>query len=197
MNKDVKIRIATPQDGAALAQIYAPYVMQTAITFSNTAPTAQQFSEQISQTLCTHPFLVAEQNGTPIGYAYAAPLRQREAYQWSVETSIYIRQDCKQSGLGRLLYHTLEHLLAAQGICSLYACIATSADAQDPYLTPASIHFHERMGYRQVGTFTNCGSKFGRWYGVIWMEKSIAPHQPSPTPTIPFPQLPPTVLHTL
>ena len=111
--------------------------------------------------------------------------RERPAYDYSAETTIYIRHDMRQNGCGRLIYSALEDELRRMGITNMYACVGTS-DADDEYLTDASPRFHERMGFKTVGVFRNCGNKFGRWYSMIWMEKIIAPYPPSPAPLEPF-----------
>lgn len=170
------IRFATLADAEALARIYRHYVEDTAITFELEAPDAGEFATRIERTLARYPWLVAERAGTVIGYAYAGPLKARAAYDHSAEVSIYLRQDERGHGLGRALYEQLENLLRAQGVCNLYACITCSPDPDDPFLTRASIRFHEHMGYAQVGLFHDCGLKFGRWYSVVWMEKMIADH---------------------
>lgn len=140
-------------------------------------------------TLATHPYLVAEAEGTLLGYAYAAPFHPRAAYQWAAETTIYLRQDQRGRGLGRALYQALERCLAAQHIQNLNACIADPAQAGDPYLTGASAAFHARLGYQLVGRFHKCGYKFGRWYDMVWMEKILGAHPERPPEVIPFSKL--------
>ena len=113
-NDEIKIRTATPEDAEALAAIYAPYVENTSITFEYTVPSVEEFAERIRHTLARYPYLVAEKSGIPIGYAYASAFKGRAAYNWSVETSIYISQDVRSSGVGSLLYQKLEEYLTAQ-----------------------------------------------------------------------------------
>ena len=122
-NDEIKIRTATPEDAEALAAIYAPYVENTSITFEYTVPSVKEFAERIRHTLARYPYLVAEKSGIPIGYAYASAFKGRAAYNWSVETSIYISQDVRSSGVGSLLYQKLEEYLTAQHICNVCACI--------------------------------------------------------------------------
>lgn len=175
----VQIRMAVPEDAEELLNIYSPYVRQTAITFEYEVPTIEEFGRRVSHTLEKYPYLVAEWNGKPIGYAYAGPFKTRAAYDWAVETSIYIRQDMRKKGLGGHLYETLEELLGRQGFLNLYACIACPAVEEDPYLDKNSVQFHEHMGYHLAGEFHQCGYKFDRWYNMVWMEKHLGEHHSS------------------
>lgn len=173
------IRIATKEDAKILLDIYAPYVEKTAITFEYVVPTIEEFEQRMVHVLEKYPYLVAEREGEIIGYAYASAFHERAAYDWVVETSVYIRQDKKKMGIGRELYEALEQVLFEQNILNLNACIAY-LEVEDEYLTKNSIQFHEHLGYRLVGQFDKCGYKFGRWYHMIWMEKHIAEHINNP-----------------
>ena len=190
------LRIATQADAPALLAIYAPYVLDTAITFEYDVPTTEEFAARIRHTLARYPYIVAEAAGEIIGYAYAGPFHSRAAYDWSVETSIYVRRDRRRSGVGRALYAALERLLLAQGITNLNACIATPFQ-EDAHLTLDSVRFHERLGYRFVGEFHQCGYKFGRWYNMAWMEKHIAPHRSEQPPVTPFARMQTDAAHIL
>ena len=183
------LRPAVPEDAGELLSIYRPYVEHTAVTFEYAVPTPAQFTQRVRDTLATHPYLVAEAEGTLLGYAYAAPFHPRAAYQWAAETTIYLRQDQRGRGLGRALYQALERCLAAQHIQNLNACIADPAQEGDPYLTGASAAFHARLGYQLVGRFHKCGYKFGRWYDMIWMEKILGAHPECPPEVVPFSEL--------
>lgn len=169
------IRVATAQDAEKLRAIYAPYVEGTAVTFEYAVPSAEEFRDRIRQTLTKYPYLVAERQGEIVGYAYAGPFHRRAAYQWAVETTVYVRQDMKKRGVGRELYEGLEHILAAQQIVNLYACIACP-ETEDEYLTKDSVAFHQRLGYQLIGEFHRCGYKFNRWYNIVWMEKHVGNH---------------------
>ena len=107
----IQLRSAVPADAPALLAIYAPYVEQTAITFEYDVPTEAEFAYRIETTLQNYPYLVAEQDGVPVGYAYAGKFHERAAYDWSVETSIYVEQHRKRQGIGRLLHDALEQEL--------------------------------------------------------------------------------------
>lgn len=186
---DFEIRPATADDAEAMLAIYIPYVEETAITFEIEAPTPADFHARVERTTAKYPWLVAEDAQGIIGYAYAGPFKGRAAYDWSVETSIYLRRDIRGRGIGRALYVALEDALARMGIRNLNACIACTEREDDPYLTNGSVRFHQKLGYSTVGVFHDCGFKLGRWYSMLWMEKMVGPHDAAPDPVIPFPQL--------
>lgn len=175
----ITIRTAVLQDAEALLEIYAPYVKNTAITFEYDVPTVEEFAGRMSNVLRRYPYLVAEVDGEPAGYAYAGPFKERAAYDWAVETTVYVKEDMKKHGIGRALYEALEKTLAAQGILNLNACIAFP-EKEDEYLTTDSVKFHKKMGFSEVGRFHKCGCKFGRWYDMVWMEKHIGTHEKNP-----------------
>ncbi|MBO4990868.1 MAG: GNAT family N-acetyltransferase [Firmicutes bacterium] len=188
-NSDITIRVASTDDASALLAIYAPYVEATAITFEYIVPSVEEFTRRIRTTLEKYPYLVAEhRDGRLLGYAYASPFKARAAYDWAVETTIYLAPEAKCCGLGRRLYEALEQALKAQNILNLNACIS-EPEVEDEYLTKQSHRFHEHMGYRLVGEFHLCGYKFNRWYHMIWMEKHIGEHTADQPAVIPFPQL--------
>lgn len=168
----IEIREAVTQDAQALQAIYAPYVLETAITYEYDVPTLEDFTGRIEGTLRKYPYLVAIVDGRIVGYAYAGTFKGRRAYDCSVETSIYIDRTFHGQGIGRMLYEALEERLKAQGITNMYACIAYT-EQEDEYLTNASVRFHERMGFQLCGTFHRCAVKFGRSYDMVWMEKFL------------------------
>ena len=179
MNRDIHIRVARESDAAALRDIYAPYVERTAVSFEYEAPDVATFLERIRHVQERYPYLVAEIDGRIVGYAYVSPFKEREAYAWAVETTIYIREGWKGKGCGKQLYLALEKILKKQNIQNLNACIAYT-EQEDEHLTNASMEFHSHMGYQLVGTFHKCGYKFGKWYDMIWMEKMIGEHPLKP-----------------
>ena len=162
MDLKIRIRPAKPEDAEKLLAIYAPYVEQTAITFEYEVPTVEEFRERIHNTLKKYPYLVAEQGGEPVGYAYVGPFHDRPAYDWAVETSIYVDQNKKRMGIGKKLHEALEEELRNRGFLNMNACIAYPAQ-EDEYLTRNSVEFHAHLGYRMVGQFHQCGYKFHRW----------------------------------
>lgn len=182
----IRIRLATPEDAAALLRIYAPYILETAITFEYDVPSVEEFARRISNTLTRYPYLAAEADGRLAGYAYASAFKSRAAYDWAVETSIYVDRDCRGRGVGTRLYSALEDLLRRQNIVNSNACIT--------YPNPASIRFREKLGYRTVAHFTKCGYKLGSWHDMIWMEKMLGGHEERPQAVIPFRSLQPDIL---
>ena len=176
MSEKVMIRTATTNDAEAILAIYAPYVEMTAITFEYEIPGIEEFRERIRNVLKKYPYLVAEAEGEIVGYAYAGPFKGRAAYDWAVETTIYVDRSRKRMGIGRKLYDKLEEALRKQGILNMEACIGYP-ETEDEYLTKDSVRFHEKLGYRMVGEFYKCGYKFSRWYNMVWMEKMIGEHQ--------------------
>ena len=171
----VTIRDAAIEDAPEILSIYDHYVRTTAVSFEIETPSLQEFEERMRDVMKDYPYLVAVRDGRIEGYCYAHLFVGREAYSHSCETTIYICRDARRSGLGRMLYEELEARLRPMGIINLYACIA-DPEKEDEYLTSDSTDFHLHMGYKTVGTFRNCGRKFGRWYTMIWMEKLIGEH---------------------
>lgn len=184
----IRIRTASPDDAEELLAIYAPYVTDTAITFEYDVPGLEEFRARVARTLSKYPYLVAQRGGMILGYAYTGAFVGRAAYDWAVETTIYLRGDCRKTGVGRMLYEELEKISILQNIRNMNACIGYP-ETEDEHLTMNSIRFHERLGYHMVGIFHNCGYKFGTWYHMAWMEKIIGEHTQNVPPVIPFPEL--------
>lgn len=188
MDANVSVRIATEADAEEILKIYSPYVTDTAITFEYDIPSVAEFSRRIKDTLQMYPYIVILENKRIVGYAYASAFKERAAYNWAVETTVYLKQDCRGKGLGKKLYLTLEDILKHQNIINLNACIAyTSVD--DAHLDNTSAAFHEHLGYSKVAHFTKCGYKFGTWYDMIWMEKMLREHPDAPDPVIPITEI--------
>ena len=188
-NTEITIRTARESDAPELLAIYAPYVENTAITFEYDIPSIEEFTDRIRHTLEKYPYLVAEKNKQILGYAYAGPFHERAAYDWAVETSIYVDCNCKHMGIGRLLHDALEQTLEAQGILNMNACIAYTP-VPDEHLDNNSVEFHTHMGYRLVGEFYQCGYKFHTWYNMVWMEKQIGEHLKNQPAPVSFKKLP-------
>ena len=185
----MEIKVATEQDAEAIRNIYAPYVKKTAITFEYDVPSVQEFKRRIANTLQEYPYFVAVEDGQVVGYAYAGPFYGRAAYKHSAEVSVYVDENQRGRRAGKLLYEALESALASQNVFVLYACITAAERPDEPYVTGGSLRFHEKMGYRLVGRHNQCGYKMGRWYSVVWMEKSLVDRPVAPEPFIPFPML--------
>ena len=178
MNPDFTVRSVSLEDAKALLAIYAPYVTDTAITFEYDVPSLSEFQERIHSISSRYPYLAACQGEEIIGYAYASSFKGRKAYDWSVETSIYVKRDSHGQGIGSRLYGDLERCLKKQNICNLCACIT--------YPNPESIAFHEKHGYTTVAHFHKSGYKFDTWHDIIWMEKFINEHASCQKPFIPI-----------
>ena len=168
----IELREAAVSDAAGILAIYAPYVEKTAVSFEFDVPTAAEFAARIAHTLERYPYITLWDGGELMGYAYAGPLKDRRAYDCSAEVTIYLRQDVRRRGYGRMLYAELEARLKTIGVRRAYACIAIP-NGDDPYLTMDSPRFHEKMGYRRVGFFENCAEKFGRGYSMAYYEKVL------------------------
>lgn len=175
IDMNITIRKAKPADAPQILEIYASYVQNTAISFEREVPSVREFSARIENTLKKYPYFVAELDNEIVGYTYAGRFKTQAAYDWSVETTIYIKEKNRRGGIGAMLYERLESALKAQGILNLNACIAYT-DVEDMHLTNDSVTFHEKCGYQLVAHFHACGYKFNRWYDMVWMEKMIGEH---------------------
>lgn len=184
----MEIRIATAEDAKAIREIYAPYVLNTAVSFEYEVPSVDEFRKRIINTLAVYPYLVAVDNGVIVGYAYAGAFHARAAYSHCVELSIYVSQDHRGRGAGRSLYQKLEELLIRQNVYSVHACIAVP-DGEDEHLTDDSEKFHSKMGFETAGRHERCGYKLGKWYSIIWMDKVICTRPDNPPEFIPFGQM--------
>lgn len=173
------IEKVTIEDAEELLAVYAPYVRDTAISFEYVVPSVEEFADRILQISAKYPYIKAVEDGKIMGYAYANTFKGRKAYDWSVETTVYVRRDAKRNGIGRRLYECLEQSLRKMGVLNMNACIA-SVKVDDEFLTNDSMYFHSRMGFTEVGRFHNSGYKFDRWYDMIWMEKMIGSHDAYP-----------------
>ena len=169
---ELVIRDARPDDAERLVHIYEHYVLNTAVSFEYAVPTVDEFKKRIENTLAKYPYLVCLKDDVIVGYVYAGSYSSREAYAWTVTTSIYVDKDCRRLGIGSFLYAELEKRLKTQGIINLLAGIAYS-DKEDEYLTHDSCKFHKKEGYYEVAHMDAVGRKFDRWYDLIWMQKKI------------------------
>lgn len=170
--KDVKVRLARPEDARELLRIYAPYVTDTCVSFEYEAPTEEEFARRIAAIGAAFPWLVCEADGKAAGYVYASRFAQRAAYRWGAEMSVYFSPDYHRRGLGTALYECEQALLAAQGYRKLYARITMP--------NPQSIALHEHMGFSHAAVYKNAGYKFGRWRDVAVLEKELLPLCPNP-----------------
>lgn len=172
MNTQLKIRDADINDAERLVEIYAPYITETAVSFEYDVPTVDEFRERIKNIKEKYPYLVCEKDGNIVGYVYASAYSKREAYDWTVGTSIYVDKNFRRMGIGSLLYSHLEEELKKIGIENLLAGVAY-CEREDPYLTKDSYKFHLREGYVMAGHLKDVGKKFDRYYDLLWMQKKI------------------------
>ena len=159
------IRLATEADVPQMLAIYAPYVLTTTYTFEYEVPTEETFLARFRAITAQFPWLVWEENGQILGYAYGSLPFERAAYAWCAEDSLYLRPEVKKRGIGTKLLKCLEKFLELQGYRKVYAIITAE--------NSVSLDFHRKNGYLCTATFENCGYKFGRWLGVTWMEKEL------------------------
>ena len=187
--EEVSFRIATLEDCQAILDIYADYIKNTAITFEYEVPSTEAFRQRMENILAKYPYVVAQCGSKVVGYAYAGVFKDRAAYDWACEVSIYLHPDVQKQGIGKRLYAYLEGYLKKMGLCNFYACISYP-EVDDEYVTQNSAKFHVHVGFRMVGIFKQTGYKFGRWYDMVWMEKMIGEHKKDQAGVTWFSQLP-------
>jgi L-amino acid N-acyltransferase YncA len=161
----MQVRDATEDDAGACAAIYAPYVTDTAITFEYDPPSAAEMARRIAASQRAHAWLVLEEEGRVVGYAYAGPFKERVAYRWSAEVSVYLEAGRRRSGSGRLLYEALFARLTERGFRTLVAVMTLPNDASEG--------LHRALGFEPVGTLRRVGWKHGEWRDVAWAQRSI------------------------
>lgn len=165
----IDFRLAKEDDAKEILAIYASYINIDNITFEYEVPNIIEFRQRIAKVITKYPYIVALYQGKIVGYTYVSTFRDRIAYNWGLETSIYLTPEVKGQKLGKKLYTKLEQILKIQHITNLVASIT--------YPNPQSIAFHEKMGYKKIAHFTKCGYKQGKWYDMIFMEKFINKHE--------------------
>ena len=174
----MSIRIARTSDGPALAAIYAPSVEGSAISFEMTPPDGNEMSQRIERLLATHPWLVWDEEGEAIAYAYASPHRSRRAYCWACEVSVYVGPQARRRGIARQLYHALFDILRQQGMMNAYSGITLP--------NPASVGLHESLGFKLVGIYRDIGFKAGGWHDVGWWGLQLQTPTDNPEEPLPF-----------
>jgi L-amino acid N-acyltransferase YncA len=162
----LSVRPATVADAAACAEIYAPYVEDTAVSFELEPPSAGEMAERIEAAIESHAWFVLEDPGGVVGYAYGAPMHKRAAYRWSCEVSVYVETGRRRSGAGRALYEALFERLAERGFHTAIAGMTLPNEA--------SAGLHRAMGFEQIGVYRDIGWKLGSWHDVAWMQRPLA-----------------------
>jgi phosphinothricin acetyltransferase len=159
------VRDATAADAAACQEIYAPYVRDTAVSFETEPPTVADMARRIAEAQSTHAWLVLEDDGRVVGYAYGGPFMSRPAYRFACVVSVYLEPGRRRTGSGRALYAALFERLAARGLREAMAGIALPNEA--------SVALHRAMGFDEVGTYRRVGWKLGRWHDVAWFQRRL------------------------
>jgi phosphinothricin acetyltransferase len=172
------LRIACETDVPAILAVYAPYILSSTATFEYDVPTEAEFLQRFRDITAQYPWLVWEEEGRILGYAYASAPYSRAAFQWCAEPTVYLVPEAKGRGIARKLYMALEKLLKIQGYQVLYALITAE--------NVPSIRFHQKCGYSLRGDFPDCGFKFGRWLGLFWLEKRLDSVESPSNPPIPW-----------
>lgn len=178
MTNQLTIRKARYTDAREIAEIYAWYVANTVWTFEYESPDADEMALRMRVIQEHYPYLVAERNGEILGYAYAGPLNERAAYDWSVETTIYLRHDLTRAGIGTALYNALLDSLSSRHFQMAFADITAS--------NTVSIAFHKALGFSLCGTLEHSGWKNGKWYGICWMQRPLERTDEAPEPIVPI-----------
>jgi L-amino acid N-acyltransferase YncA len=182
-----QIRLATYADAEAILAIYAPIVRDTAISFELEPPSVTEVQQRIVGTSPILPWLVHDSDGSLVGYAYASRHRERAAYQWAVDVSVYVTLDMRRHGLGRSLYGALLSILRDLGYYTAFAGIALP--------NQPSVKFHEALGFRPVGVYRNVGFKLDRWQDVGWWGRPLRAYEGEPEPPRAMNALRPEELH--
>ena len=176
-----KIRPALSSDASSILDVYAPYILNTTVSFETEVPAVEDFTQRIMKNQESCPWLVYDSDGVIAGYAYASKHRERAAYQWSVESSVYVNDAFQQQGIATKLYQTLFQILKYQGCRNVYAGITLPNER--------SVNFHEKMGFTKIADYRNIGYKFNRWNTVRWYELQLNNYSDVPAPFIPWKQI--------
>jgi L-amino acid N-acyltransferase YncA len=169
-----KIRPALPSDASSMLETYAPFILNTTVSFETEVPSIEDFTQRVMTNQESWPWLVYESDKVIAGYAYASKHRERAAYQWCVETSVYISDRFQQKGIATKLYQALFHILKFQGCRNVYAGITLPNDK--------SVRFHEKMGFKKIADYTNIGYKFNHWNTVRWYALQLNNYTDPPAP---------------
>ncbi|MHB1152204.1 MAG: GNAT family N-acetyltransferase [Eubacteriales bacterium] len=183
------IRFVREEDTADILSIYEPYIRDTTVTFECEVPSADEFRSRIQGISAVYPYIVCLIDGKTAGYAYANKQRDRAAYRWNAELSVYIGQSYQRIGIGKALYTCLIEILRLQHIQNVYGGV-TSPNVSSEKL-------HECLGFEKLGTYHHTGCKFHTWHDVTWFERAIGSHEPEPKAFLPVREIDESVIHEI
>jgi len=175
---EIKLCLAKVEDCSDILDIYAPYVEETAITFEYSVPSLEEYKDRLTKIIGKYPFILCKINGETVGFAYANRQKERSAYQWNAELSIYVKMGFYQKGIGTALYNALIRILTQQNIKNIYGCVTIPNEKSEK--------LHAHFGFKSLGIYHKTGYKFDRWYDVVWFEKYLGEHTVPPKPFIPI-----------
>lgn len=185
----IEVRLATKEDAENFIEIYSPNIVNTAISFETEIPSVEEFEKRIEKCLQKFPWIVCSIDKKIAGYVYASSHRDREAYQWSCECSVYVHEKFQGKKMGKELYHLLFDILKHQQFRNVYAGITLPNNA--------SVKLHERCGFTHFATYENAGYKFGEWHSVGWWKLRINDYDLNPSPPLKILQINPDFLTQL
>jgi len=174
MSVDYTIRFIRPEDAASVLEVYKPYVLDTYITFEYKVPTLEEWQHKIEKIILKYPWLVCEVDGEIAGYAYGSMHRDRTAYQWSPESTVYLSEKYHRRGIARALYEKLFAIMKLQGYINVFAGIGLP--------NTKSEEFHRAIGFKEIGIFRNIGYKLGSWHDTKWFQLQLSEHILNPPP---------------
>ncbi|HMO57369.1 MAG TPA: N-acetyltransferase family protein [Roseiflexaceae bacterium] len=178
---DSVLRLATAADAGQIAAIYAPFCETSTVSFETVAPSPAVMAQRIATIGARWPWLVLQTGDRVAGYVYAGQHRERAAYQWAVDVTAYVATEYRRRHVGQVLYHALFRLLVLQGYFKAYAGITIP--------NPASLAFHESLGFRRIGIYHGVGYKLGAWRDVAWYERELQPERHDPVPPRPIDEI--------
>lgn len=183
------LRFVQETDAARILEIYTPYIRDTAVTFECEAPSLPAFTQRIREISAQYPYIVCEIDGYVVGYAYAHRQKERAAYGWNAELSVYLKQDSLRMGIGKAFYTALINILRLQNVQNVYGGVTVPNENSEK--------LHEAMGFAKLGVYHKTGYKRGAWHDVAWFERRIGDGTGEPAPFLPLHALDKQVLNEI
>lgn len=183
------LRFVQETDAAQILEIYTPYIRDTAVTFECEVPSLAAFTQRIREFSAQYPYLVCEIDGWLVGYAYAHRQKERAAYGWNAELSVYLKQDYLRMGIGKAFYTALIDILRLQNVRNVYGGVTVPNENSEK--------LHEAMGFKKLGVYHKTGYKRGAWHDVAWFERHIGEGAAEPAPFLPVCALDKHVLNNI